>query len=57
MPFLAIGPGVKANYTGAVSYDHGSIIKSVEESLGLSILSKVSGKNDLADLFQPGFFP
>jgi len=57
MPFLAIGPGVKANYTGTVSYDHGSIIKSVEESLGLSILSKVSGKNDLADLFQPGFFP
>ncbi|HEX3528764.1 MAG TPA: alkaline phosphatase family protein [Thermoanaerobaculia bacterium] len=57
MAFLAIGPDVKANYTGAVSYDHGSIIKSVEESLGLSILSTVSGKNDLADLFQPGFFP
>jgi hypothetical protein len=57
MPFLAVGPGVKVNYTGSVSYDHGSIIKSVEESLALPILSTVSGKNDLKDLFQPGFFP
>jgi hypothetical protein len=57
MPFLAIGPGVKANYTGAVSYDHKSIIKSVEEIFGLPLLSTVSGATDLADLFQPGFFP
>jgi hypothetical protein len=57
VPFLAIGPGVKANYAGAVAYDHGSIIKSVEEIFGLPILSKVSGNNDLADLFEPGFFP
>jgi len=28
-----------------------------KESLGLPTLSKVSGENDLADLFQPGFFP
>lgn len=57
MPFLAIGPGVKANYAGAVSYDHKSIIKSVEEIFGLPLLSTVSGATDLADLFQPGFFP
>jgi phosphatidylinositol-3-phosphatase len=57
MPFLAIGPGVKANYAGAVAYDHKSIIKSVEEVFGLPFLSTVSGANDLADLFQPGFFP
>jgi hypothetical protein len=57
MAFLAVGPNVKANYTGSVSYDHGSIIKSVEEILGLPLLSTVSGKNDLKDLFQPGFFP
>jgi hypothetical protein len=57
MPFLAVGPGVKANYTGTVSYTHSSIIKSVEEILSLPILSKVSGSNDLADLFNPGFFP
>jgi phosphatidylinositol-3-phosphatase len=57
MPFLAVGPGVKPNYTGTVSYTHSSIIKSVEEILGLPILSKVSGSTDLADLFKPGFFP
>jgi hypothetical protein len=57
MPFLAVGPGVKANYAGAVSYTHSSIIKSVERILGLPILSTVSASNDLTDLFNPGFFP
>jgi hypothetical protein len=57
VPFLAVGPGVKTGYTGSVSYDHGSIIKSVEEVFGLPLLSTVSGKNDLADLFNAGFFP
>jgi hypothetical protein len=57
MPFLAVGPGVKAGYAGAVAYDHGSLVKSVEEILGLPILSTASGKNDFTDLFEPGFFP
>jgi hypothetical protein len=57
MAFLAVGPGVKANYAGAVSYTHSSIVKSVEEILSLPILSTVSASNDLADLFNPGFFP
>jgi phosphatidylinositol-3-phosphatase len=57
VPFLAIGPGVKANFAGAVAYDHGSLVKSVERIFGLPFLSKVSGKNDFADLFEPGFFP
>jgi hypothetical protein len=57
VPFLAVGPGVKTGYTGSASYDHGSIIKSVEEVFGLPLLSTVSGKNDLADLFNAGFFP
>jgi hypothetical protein len=57
IPFLAIGPGVKVNYTGTVAYTHSSIVKSVEEILGLPILAKVSAANDLADLFNPGFFP
>ncbi len=57
IPFLAIGPGVKTGYAGGVSYDHGSIVKSVEEIFGLSILSTVSGKNDLSNLFNSGFFP
>jgi hypothetical protein len=57
MPFLAVGPGVKANYAGAVSYTHSSLVKSVEEILGLPILSTVSGSSDFADLYNAGFFP
>jgi len=57
IPFLAIGPGVKVNYSGSVSYTHSSIVKSVEEILGLPILATVSAANDLADLFNTGFFP
>ena len=57
VPFLAIGPGVKPGYAGRVPYDHGSIIKSVEEIFGLPILPTVAGKHDLADLFRPGSFP
>jgi hypothetical protein len=57
VPFLAVGPGVKAGYAGAVSYDHGSLVKSVERILGLPFLSTVSGKNDFTDLFNAGFFP
>ena len=54
MPFLAVGPGVKANYTGTVAYTHSSIIKSVERILGLPILSTVSSANDLHGSVQRG---
>src|SRR5262249_7971861 len=57
MPFIAIGPGVKTNYTGTVSYTHSSIVKSIDEILQLPVLSRVSSANDLADLFQSGQFP
>jgi hypothetical protein len=57
MALLAIGPGVKVNYAGGVSYDHGSLVKSIERILNVPILSKVSGKNDFADLFKAGQFP
>jgi phosphatidylinositol-3-phosphatase len=57
LAFLAIGPGVKVNYAGSVSYNHGSIIKSAEKIYNLPILSKVSGNNDLADLFKAGSYP
>jgi phosphatidylinositol-3-phosphatase len=57
MPFLAIGPGVKANYSGQVPYNHGSIVKSVEEIFNLPVLATVAKNNDLSDLFKPGSFP
>jgi phospholipase C len=56
-PFLAIGPGVKTNYTGTVSYNHSSVIKSIDKILGLSTLSRVSSANDLAGLFKAGQYP
>ncbi|HWL87075.1 MAG TPA: alkaline phosphatase family protein [Polyangiaceae bacterium] len=57
MPFIAVGPHVKAGFTGTVSYNHSSLVKSVEEVLGLPILSTVSSANDFSNLFQSGFFP
>ena len=57
LPFLAVGPHVKANYTGAVSYTHSSLVKSVEHILQLPTLSTVASANELSDLFVAGFYP
>jgi phospholipase C len=57
LPFLAVGPGVKADHAGTVSYTHSSLIKSIEAILQIPTLSKVSGANDLGDLFQAGHYP
>jgi hypothetical protein len=57
IPFLALGPRIKTNSTSTVMYTHGSMIKSIEEIYGAAVLSKVSGTNDFAALFQPGMFP
>ena len=51
-----MGPAVKVG-TSATSYTHSSLVKSVEEQLGLSQLSTVSSANDFADMFEPGMFP
>lgn len=57
IPFLAIGPGVKTGYAGSVPYTHSSLLKSVEQILGLPILPAVSQANDLSDLFKAGQYP
>lgn len=57
MPFLAIGTGVKPGYASPARYEHGSIVKSVEEIFDLPVLPTVVADNDLADLFEPGSFP
>ena len=31
LPFLAIGPGVKPGYAGSVTYNHSSLVKSIEQ--------------------------
>lgn len=57
IPFLAVGPHVKAGFAGAVSYTHGSMVKTVERILELPILATVSSTNDLSDLIGTGFYP
>jgi hypothetical protein len=57
LPFIAAGPGVKTGYAGGVSYTHSSLLKSIDEILGLPTLPKVTSANDLADLFRSGQFP
>ena len=57
IPFIAVGPHIKAGYASSVPYDHGSLVKSVEEILGLPVLPAVASANDFADLFDAGFFP
>jgi hypothetical protein len=57
IPFLAIGPHVKPGYAGQIPYTHASVTKTVSEIFGLPILPTVTGANDFADLFAPGFFP
>jgi phosphatidylinositol-3-phosphatase len=57
VPFLVVGPGVKANFTSSVLYNHSSMIESVEEILQLPILPAVAGSNDFGDFFTAGNFP
>jgi len=54
LPFVAVGPGVKPGYPSAVAYTHASVLKTVEEILGLPILPAVQPASDLSDLFSAG---
>src|SRR5262249_1211327 len=57
IPFLAIGPGVKPGYASSAEYDHGSLVKSIQEIFNLPILPSVSNKNNLSDIFRADAFP
>jgi phosphatidylinositol-3-phosphatase len=57
MPFLVVGPTVKKGYTSTKTYDHSSLLKSNEQILGLTVLSKVSSANDFSDFFAAGTYP
>ena len=56
IPFLAFGQHVKAG-ASAVSYSHSSLLKSIEEQLGVPVLPSVTAATDFAGMFQAGFFP
>jgi len=57
IPFLAIGPGVKANYASSITFNHGSLVRTIEDIFELPTLPAVSKENNLADMFTPGSFP
>jgi hypothetical protein len=51
VPFIAVGPRVKPGYAGGTPYTHGSMLKTVEQRLGLPILPAAASATDLSDLF------
>ncbi|HVZ85584.1 MAG TPA: alkaline phosphatase family protein [Polyangia bacterium] len=57
MPLLALGPAAKVGYAGAAAYTHSSVLKTVEEILGVPVLPSVAPANDLGDLLAPGALP
>jgi phospholipase C len=56
LAFLVIGPNVKTG-ANSTAFDHGSLLKSAEEILGVPVLSTVTSKNDFSSFFQTGKFP
>src|SRR5262249_45223486 len=56
VPFLAFGPHSKTGLS-ATAYSMSSLLKSIEEQLGVPVLSTVTSANDFAPMFQPGAFP
>ena len=57
VPFLAIGPHVKPNYSSSVAFTHSSLPKTIETIFKLPVLPTLTSANDFADVFQPGFYP
>ena len=55
--FLAFGPYVNANTMDSTHYTHSSMLKSVEEQLGVPVLSTVTSANDFSPMFAAGHFP
>ncbi len=57
IPFIAIGKHSIAGHAGTVKYSHSSMLKSVEEILGVAPLASAASASDFADLFDSGTFP
>jgi phosphatidylinositol-3-phosphatase len=52
IPFLALGRGVKRGYRNEIRYTHSSLLRTLEEILGVSPrLGNAARANDLSDLF------
>ncbi len=52
IPFLALGHGVKRGYKNEIRYTHSSLLRTLEEILGVRpLLGHAAGATDLRDLF------
>jgi phosphatidylinositol-3-phosphatase len=50
---LAVGPNVKAAMRTAVAHNHYSLLRTIEEGLGLPCLANACDANTLGEIFQP----
>jgi hypothetical protein len=53
-PFVAVGPTIKHGYTSSVAFDHSSLLKTVQEILGVTPLlghAADAATHDLSDMF------
>jgi hypothetical protein len=57
IPFIAIGKHVKAGYTSTMTFTHSSLLKSIEQYLGVPVLPSVTSANNFADMFEANTFP
>jgi len=55
IPFLAFSPHIKTG-PSAMTFTHSSMLKSIEEQLGVAVLASVTSANDFSTLFQSGSF-
>jgi hypothetical protein len=51
IPFVILGPRIKAGHVSSVPYSHSSLLKSTERLLGLPVLPTVQAAHDFADFF------
>lgn len=57
LPFIVVGPHVKAGYTSSVQVDHTSYLKSLQQILRLSALPNQPTSSDFSDYFEAGYYP
>ena len=48
---IFLSPLAKAGYANSIHYNHGSLLRTVEEIFQLPLLGDANNETDLADLF------
>ena len=57
VPLLVIGDQVKGGTTSNIAYTHSSMLRTVEELLGVPVLPAAATATNLGAMFQPGYLP